>query len=105
GRALRIGDEQRIAHFHAYAPCVGGWALGASGESEKGLAQISQGGGQLRSWGEPTYAAGVAGRRAIGDRQIRSGTRIGGRRAGAGGKGGGSAAWRRALCSPGGGIA
>jgi tetratricopeptide (TPR) repeat protein len=44
GRALRICDEQRIAHFHAYALCVGGWALAASGESEKGLAQISQGG-------------------------------------------------------------
>jgi len=43
GRALRICDEQRIAHFHAYALCVGGWALAASGESEKGLAQIAQG--------------------------------------------------------------
>ena len=41
---MRICDEQRIAHFHAYALCVGGWALAASGESEKGLAQISQGG-------------------------------------------------------------
>jgi tetratricopeptide (TPR) repeat protein len=43
GRALRICDEQRIAHFHAYALCVGGWALAVSGESEKGLAQIGQG--------------------------------------------------------------
>ena len=36
-------DSQRIAHFRAYALCVGGWALGVSGESEKGLAQIGQG--------------------------------------------------------------
>jgi peptide chain release factor 3 len=52
GRALRICDEQRIAHFHAYALCVGGWALAASGESEKGLAQISQGG--------DSYGSGVS---------------------------------------------
>jgi tetratricopeptide (TPR) repeat protein len=43
GRALRICDEQRIAHYHAVALCVDGWALGASGESEKGLAQIRAG--------------------------------------------------------------
>ena len=43
GRALRICEEQRIAQFHAYALCANGWALGASGESEKGLAQIGQG--------------------------------------------------------------
>ena len=43
GRALRICEEQRIAQFHAYALCANGWALGASGESEKGLAQIAQG--------------------------------------------------------------
>src|SRR4029077_14206378 len=43
GGALRICDEQRIAHFHAYALCAGGWALAVSGESEKGLAQIGQG--------------------------------------------------------------
>jgi tetratricopeptide (TPR) repeat protein len=52
GRALRICDEQRIAHFHAYALCVGGSALAASGESEKGLAQISQGG--------DSYGSGVS---------------------------------------------
>jgi predicted ATPase len=52
GRALRICDEQRIANFHAYALCVGGWALAASGESEKGLAQISQGG--------DSYGSGVS---------------------------------------------
>ena len=43
GRALKICEEQRIPHFHAFALCVGGWALGASGVSEKVLAQIGQG--------------------------------------------------------------
>jgi hypothetical protein len=43
GRALRICEEHRIAQFHVYALCVGGWALCASGESQKGLAQIGQG--------------------------------------------------------------
>ena len=43
GRALRICEEHRIAHYHAFALCENGWALGASGESEKGLAQIAQG--------------------------------------------------------------
>jgi predicted ATPase len=43
GRALRICEEQRIAHYLAFALCAGGWALGASGENEKGLAQIEQG--------------------------------------------------------------
>jgi predicted ATPase len=48
GRALRICEEHRIAHFHAFALCENGWALGVSGESEKGLAQIGQG---LHSYG------------------------------------------------------
>ena len=43
GRALRICEEHRIAHYHAFALCENGWALGASGESEEGLAQIRQG--------------------------------------------------------------
>ena len=43
GRALRICEEQRIPHFHAIALCANGWALGASGESDKGQAQIVQG--------------------------------------------------------------
>jgi tetratricopeptide (TPR) repeat protein len=43
GRALRICEEQRIAQYHAFALCADGWALGASGESEKRLAQIGQG--------------------------------------------------------------
>ena len=43
GRALRICEERRIAHYHSFALCENGWALGASGESEKGLAQIRQG--------------------------------------------------------------
>jgi predicted ATPase len=42
-RALKICEENRIAQFHAYALCVDGWALSASGESEKGLAQIRAG--------------------------------------------------------------
>jgi predicted ATPase len=40
---LRICEEQRIAQYQAYALCENGWALGVSGESEKGLAQIGQG--------------------------------------------------------------
>jgi hypothetical protein len=43
GRALRICEEQRIAQWHAVALCENGWALSASGENEKGLAQIRQG--------------------------------------------------------------
>jgi tetratricopeptide (TPR) repeat protein len=43
GRALRICEEQRIAQWHAITLCANGWALCASGESEKGLAQIGQG--------------------------------------------------------------
>jgi tetratricopeptide (TPR) repeat protein len=42
-RALRICEERRIAHWQAFALCVNGWALCASGEGEKGLAQIAQG--------------------------------------------------------------
>jgi hypothetical protein len=40
---LRICEEQRIAQYHAFAPCADGRALSVSGESEKGLAQIGQG--------------------------------------------------------------
>jgi tetratricopeptide (TPR) repeat protein len=43
GRALKICEEHRIANWQAHALCAGGWALGVSGESEKGLAQIGQG--------------------------------------------------------------
>jgi adenylate cyclase len=43
GRALRIAEEQRIAHWRAVALVIGGWALAASGESGTGLAQIEQG--------------------------------------------------------------
>ena len=43
GRALRICEEQRISQWQAFALCAGGWALGTSGESETGLAQIGQG--------------------------------------------------------------
>ena len=87
GRALRICEEHRIAQYHAYALCVNGWALGASGESEKGLAQIGQGRGQLRSWdaaniscwrcrptaqlaiGKPEAALAIGRRRAEGGRK------------------------------------
>jgi len=41
GRALRICEEHSIA-AQAYTLCVEGWALGPSGDSEKGLAQIRQ---------------------------------------------------------------
>jgi hypothetical protein len=40
---LRICEEQRIAQWHAITLCANGWALCASGESEKGLVQIAQG--------------------------------------------------------------
>jgi class 3 adenylate cyclase/tetratricopeptide (TPR) repeat protein len=43
GRALRICEEHRIQNHHGLALCENGWALGVSGESEKGLAQIAQG--------------------------------------------------------------
>jgi tetratricopeptide (TPR) repeat protein len=52
GRALRICEEHRIAHFHGIAVCAEGWALGASGENEKGLAQIAQG---VDSFGTGTW--------------------------------------------------
>jgi class 3 adenylate cyclase/tetratricopeptide (TPR) repeat protein len=42
-RALKICEEHHIAHHHAFAVCENGWALGVTGESEKGLAQIGQG--------------------------------------------------------------
>jgi hypothetical protein len=42
-RAMRICEEQRIAHYRGLALGAHGWALTASGESEKGLAQIAQG--------------------------------------------------------------
>jgi tetratricopeptide (TPR) repeat protein len=42
-RTLRICEEHSIAQYHAIAVCVNGWALSASGESKKGLAQIGQG--------------------------------------------------------------
>jgi tetratricopeptide (TPR) repeat protein len=40
---LRICEEHRIAYWHAFALCADGWALGASGEGVKGLAQIARG--------------------------------------------------------------
>jgi len=43
GRALRICEEQSILEWQALALCMNGWALGVSGDSEKGLAQIEQG--------------------------------------------------------------
>jgi ATP/maltotriose-dependent transcriptional regulator MalT len=42
-RALRICEEHRIQNFHGLVLCENGWVLGASGESEKGLAQTGQG--------------------------------------------------------------
>jgi predicted ATPase/DNA-binding winged helix-turn-helix (wHTH) protein len=42
-RASRISNEHRIAEYHAYALCVNGLALAASGESEKGPIQVAQG--------------------------------------------------------------
>ena len=42
GRGLRICEEQRNTQYHLIALCANGWALAASGESEKGLAQIER---------------------------------------------------------------
>jgi len=41
-RVVKICEEQRIAQWHPIGLCIGGWALGVSGESEKGLARIVQ---------------------------------------------------------------
>jgi hypothetical protein len=51
-RALKICEEQRIAQWYATGLCVDGWALGVSGESDKGVAQIIQ--------GVKSYGGGVA---------------------------------------------
>ena len=51
-RALKICEEQRIAQWYATGLCADGWALGVSGESEKGLAQIIR--------GVKSYGGGVA---------------------------------------------
>ena len=40
---MRICEEHHIPQFYAIALCANGWALGVSGEGEKGLAQIAQG--------------------------------------------------------------
>jgi predicted ATPase len=48
GWALRICEEHSIAQWQTHALCAHGWALSASGETEKGLAQIAQG---LNSYG------------------------------------------------------
>ncbi len=52
GQALRISEEQRFATYHAIALCENGWALGVSGESQQGLAQIAQG---VDSYGLGTF--------------------------------------------------
>jgi len=52
GWALRICEEHRIAQWHTHALCAHGWALGVSGETEKGLVQIAQ--------GLDSYGTGVA---------------------------------------------
>jgi hypothetical protein len=87
GRALRICEEQRIAHYHAYALCLDGWALSASGENEKGLAQIRQ--------GLDVFGLGASQHFLLtfqADAQFRSDACIGRRRAEGGRKDGGSAA-------------
>jgi tetratricopeptide (TPR) repeat protein len=84
GRALRISEEQRIAQFHAYALCVDGWALAASGESEKGLAQIRAG---LDAFGLGASQHVLLALQAD-DRQARSRACVGRRRAESGRKDG-----------------
>ena len=42
-RVLQICEEQRIAQWRVWGLCERGWALAVSGESENGLAQITQG--------------------------------------------------------------
>ncbi len=52
GRALTdLRGAPHRAQWQALALCADGWALGVSGESEKGLAQIGQGVDGLRSRG------------------------------------------------------
>src|ERR1700758_856737 len=41
-RALRICEKRGIESLRGLALCANGWALGVSGESEEGLAQIAQ---------------------------------------------------------------
>jgi hypothetical protein len=80
GRALQICEEQRIAQWHAWGLCENGWALGASGESENGLAQIRQG---IDSYGlgmNQHVLLALQADAQFGDRQGRSGARIGRRR-------------------------
>jgi tetratricopeptide (TPR) repeat protein len=52
GRGLGISEEQSFATYHAIALCENGWALGVSGEGQKGLAQVAQG---LDSYGLGSY--------------------------------------------------
>jgi predicted ATPase len=90
-RALRICEDQRIAQYHAHALCA---RMGAQRFRRKreGTGPNWPRATQLRSWGEPTRPAGVAGRRPIDERQARSGARVGRRRAESGRKNRGSAA-------------
>ena len=69
-RALRICEEQRIAQWQAFALCADGWALGVSGDWEKGLTQIGQG---VDGYGP----VGVASRGTIGDQQTRRSACVG----------------------------
>ena len=50
-------EEHRVAQYYAYSLCVAGWALGASGESDKGLTQIAQ--------GVESYGLGIAHRALV----------------------------------------
>jgi predicted ATPase len=42
-RAVRVCAEEHIEYFRGVAECIHGWALCASGETEKGLAKIGHG--------------------------------------------------------------
>jgi class 3 adenylate cyclase/predicted ATPase len=42
GRAVHVCEEQHIGQWHAFAICEHGWAVCASGEMEKGLAQLAR---------------------------------------------------------------
>ena len=92
GRALRICEEQRIAQYHGIALCERRMGARRLRRKREGTGPNCSRAGRLRSRGVPKYAAGVAGRCAIGDRQARSGACVGRRRAGGGRKDGGSAA-------------
>ena len=89
-RAVKICEEQRIAHWHAFGLSICGWALRRR-RGREGTGKLS------RRWtasccGEPRYSLGIASRNSIGNRQARGRTCVGRHWAGSDREVGGSAA-------------